>query len=94
MENQDRSILSSDRKYFLSIDDCALVLAAAGHDRPVQPGLVSDALYRPASMAGFDGVGFNLLFDCAKRALSGLEGSPEVSAVPDVGGNRPVRQQF
>src|SRR5689334_11734084 len=87
MENQGRSILPPHSEYFLPPDDCAFVPASAGHDRPVQPGLVSDALHRSAAMAGFDSFGLNFLFDFAKGALSGLENAAEVPAFPDVRGN-------
>src|SRR5207249_9576363 len=79
---------------FLSADDCTFVPAAAGDDCEIQSRLVSNALYRSAALARFDGICFDVLFDLAKGILPRLARTSEVFAVFDVGGNRPLCQQL
>src|SRR5438477_6391006 len=55
LEDQDGGVLSSHSEYRLSVDDCAFVSFAAGDDCAIQSGLVSDAVYRLAALACFDG---------------------------------------
>src|SRR5262245_31191910 len=69
LEDQGRSIFSSDREHLLSPDDPALIFAVAGHDCPLQSRLVPNAVHRSASLAGVDGLRFDVLFDLAKRTL-------------------------
>src|SRR6266446_3923484 len=94
LENQGRGFLSPDGKHFVSADDRAFVPPPAGHDREVQPGLVPDALHRPAAVARLDSIRFHVLSHLAEGALSGLENSAEVSSVPHVCGTRPFGQQL
>src|ERR1051325_3258558 len=46
---EDRSILSPDCEHLLSADERSGGLAVAGYHRAFLPGLVSDALHRPAA---------------------------------------------
>src|SRR6266403_2410812 len=94
MENQNRGIFPSHREYLLPTDDRPLFSADARNDREIQSGLVPDALYRPAAVARLDRIGLDLLFNFTKRTLSGLEGSAEIPAIPAVGRNRPLGQEF
>src|SRR5690242_6711448 len=94
VENQSRSVLSFDCQHFLSSDHRSFISSFACHDRTVQPGLVSDAVYRFASLAGLDGFRFDFLSDFAKRTVSGLEGPAEVFTIFDVCWDRAVGQQF
>ena len=67
--HQARSQVSPDGQYRLSADDRALDAAAAGHDRALLPGLVPDAVHRPAAVPGLHVFGFELLHGGAARAL-------------------------
>src|SRR5215831_13697802 len=73
VEDQDRSLLSSDREHRISTDDRALVPDAAGHDCSIQSRLVPDALYRSSLVARVDGFGVHVLSCFSTRALSRLE---------------------
>src|SRR5262249_10681893 len=94
LEDQSRSVLPPHSKYFLSIDDHLIVPSPARNDRSLQPGLVPDAVYRPSALVGVDCLRVHVLSDLAKGALSRLACSAEVLALPDVRGNRFVREQF
>src|SRR5438105_5916937 len=92
LEDQDRSLFPSHGKHRLPLDDRTVFFAHARDDREVQPGLVPDALSRSASVAGFNGFGFDFLFDFAKGTLSGLESPSPIPAFPHVGRNWTVGQ--
>src|SRR5436305_5005581 len=94
MENQNRGVFSSDGEHFISADDRAVVSASSGDDRPIQSGLVPNAVHRPAPVARIDGLCFHFLPDLPKRALSRLASAAEIPAVLDVCWNRSIGQQL
>ena len=63
------SLVSPDRQHQLSADDRAVSAAAAGHDDPLLPGLVPDAVHRPAAVSGIHFLHLELLSGLAKRAV-------------------------
>src|SRR5712692_11669467 len=65
-KGENRSVVSPDRQLQLSAHDRALGFAVAGHDYSLLSGMVSDALYRPAPVHGFDVLHFQLLSGFAK----------------------------
>jgi hypothetical protein len=67
---ENRSLVSPDGQSQLSADDRALGAADARHDHPLLPGMVPDALHRPAPVHGVDIFHFQLLSGFAKRAVS------------------------
>src|SRR5262245_41505900 len=58
---QGRSFFSSDGKYQLSVNDCALHYASTGDDRALPTRLVSDATDRPAAVSRLHLLDFELL---------------------------------
>src|ERR1700746_2164487 len=58
---ENRSLLSSNGEPQLSADDLAFRFVDARHDYSLLPGMVSDALHRPAPVHGFDVLHFQLL---------------------------------
>ena len=87
--HQDRSLVPPDGEHQLSADDHAFGAAASRDDHPLLPGLVSDALHRPATFHGVDLFDFQLLFGFAARTVSPqLAARPFVSAISDGSGNR------
>src|SRR5258708_1737973 len=67
---EDRSFLSSDGQPQLSADDRAFGFADARHDYSFLPGMVPDALYRPAPVHGFDLLHFQFLSGFAEGTVS------------------------
>src|SRR5581483_7810868 len=91
---QDRGLVSSDRQHQLSPDDHALGAAAAGHDHPLLPGLVPNALHRPAFVSGFDVLDLELLPGVPKGTVSQeMASRPALSAIPDGAWNWPYHHQ-
>src|SRR5436305_13352709 len=82
LEDQGRGVFPFDRQHLLSVDDRALFPAVAGHDREIQPGLVSDALHRPAALAGIYSFAVDVLSDLAEGTVSGLAGPPRIPPGP------------
>src|SRR5262245_30711905 len=90
LEDQGRSVFSSDREHLLSPDDPPFIFAVAGDACALQSRLVPNSVYRFAPLARVDGLRFDVLFDLAKRTLPGLAITSKVFAVLDVGWNRLV----
>src|ERR1039458_500341 len=67
---EDRSRVSPDGQPQLSADDRAFGLAVARHDYSLLPGMVPDALHRPALVHGFDVLHFQLLPGFAEGIVS------------------------
>src|ERR1700674_1689747 len=67
---ENRSLLSSNGEPQLSADDRAFRFADARHDHSLLPGMVPDALHRPAPVHGFDVLHFQLLSGFAEGAVS------------------------
>src|SRR5271156_3735451 len=87
--SEDRSLLSPDCQPQLSVDDCAVGLADAGHDYSFLPGMVSDALYRPSVIYGVDVFYFELLSSFAEGTVSEkLAAISALFAFIDGSGNR------
>jgi hypothetical protein len=83
-----------DSEYLLPPHDRAFLSAAAGDDRAFQSGLVSNVVYRLAAVAGFDGLGIDVLPDLTTRAVFRLANPYEVSALSYVDGNWAIGKQF
>ena len=80
--------LTANLSYPLMI--VSLRAAAAGHDHPLLPGLVPDALHRPAAVPGVDVLDFQLLPGLAEGAVSReMAALPALSSLPDGAGHRP-----
>src|SRR6266478_6098423 len=77
---ENRSLLSSNGEPQLSADDRALGLYDARHDYSLLPGMVPDALYRPAPVHGFDVLDFQLLSGFAEGTIS--ETLAAIAALP------------
>src|ERR1019366_8254900 len=67
---ENRGLLSPNGQPQLSADDRALGFAVARHDYSLLPGMLPDALYRPAPVHGFDVLHFQLLSGFAEGAVS------------------------
>src|ERR1019366_768242 len=67
---ENRSRVSPDGQHQLSADDSALGFADARHAHSFLPGMVPDALYRPAPVHGFDVFDFQLLPGFAEGTFS------------------------
>src|ERR1700726_3446137 len=79
---ENRSLLSSDGEPQLSADDRAFRFADARHDYSLLPGMVPDALHRPAPVHGFDILHFQLLSCFAKGTVS--EKVAAIAALPAI----------
>src|ERR1700682_5620854 len=79
---ENRSLLSPDGEPQLSADDRAFGLADARHDYSLLPGMVPDALHRPAPVHGFDLLHFQFLSGFAKGTVS--ETLAAVAALPAI----------
>src|SRR3954469_411640 len=58
---EDRSLVSPDGQYQLPIDDHAFRAAAACHDHPFLPRVVSDVVHRSAAVYGVNVLHLQLL---------------------------------
>src|SRR5271170_7298622 len=87
---ENRSRVSPDRQPQLSADDRALGFADARHDHSLLPGMVPDALHRPAPVHGVDVLHFQFLSGFAERIVSKkLAAIAALPALADVAGNWP-----
>src|SRR6267378_1983288 len=77
---ENRSLLSPDSKPQLSADDRAFRFADARHDYSFLPGMVPNALHRPAPVHGFDLLHFQFLSGFAKGTVS--ETLAAIAALP------------
>src|SRR5882762_2714026 len=92
---ENRSVLSPDGKPQLSADDRAFGFADARHDYSLLPGMVPDALHRPAPVHGFDVLDFELVSGFAKGTVS--EKLAAIAALPaniNGSGNRADSNQY
>src|SRR5215469_9856607 len=81
--HQSRSLVSPDGEHQLSADDHALGLVTASHDHSFLPGLVPNALHRPAAVYGVDVFDFELLPGFTARVVSAkLAAGIALSPVP------------
>ena len=91
---EDRGLVPPDGQHQLSADDRAQHAAAAGHDHPLLPGLVSDAVHRPAAVPGLDVLHLQLLPGLAERAFPQVVvANVPVSAAADGSRHRPHHHQ-
>src|SRR4029077_5299131 len=86
---ENRSLLPPDGEPQLSADDRVFGFVDARHDYSFLPGMVPDALHRPAPVYGFDILHFQLLSGFAKGTVS--EELAAIAALPAIvngSGNR------
>ena len=76
------SLVSPDRESQLSPDGRAFGAAAAGHDHPLLPGMVSDVVHRSAAVYGVHVFDFQLLPGLAARTVSPDAGRGPCSIFP------------
>src|SRR4029077_9076464 len=92
---ENRSLLSSNGEPQLSADDRAFRFVDARHDYSLLPGMVPDALYRPAPVHGFNVLHFQLLSGFAEGTVSEtLAAIPALPASIDGSGNRADSHQY
>ena len=93
--HQDGGHVPSDREHCLPADDRFFGDSAAGYDRTLLPGLVSDAVSRSATILGLHLFDFEFLPGGTTRALSAKMAQPhKVHAVRYGDGHRFGRQQW
>src|ERR1017187_1082004 len=66
---EDRSLVPSDGQPKLSAHDHPQHAVDAGYGNPLLPGVVSDAVHRPAPVHGFDVLHFQLLPSISEGAV-------------------------
>src|SRR5260370_15035182 len=92
---ENRSLLSPDGEPQLSADDRAFSFADARHDYSLLPGMVPDALHRPAPIHGFHVLHFQLLSGFTEGTVS--ETMAAIAALPAIingSGNRADDHQY
>src|SRR5258708_19259287 len=88
-------LFSPDGKPQLSADDRAFRFADASHDYSLLPGMVPDALHRPAPVHGFDVLHFQFLSGFAEGTVSEtLAAIAPLPAIIDGSGNRADGHQY
>ena len=95
LAHQDRSLVPPDGQYQLSPHDHAVGVIAPGHDHPLLPGLVPDAVHRPALVPGFDILDLQFLSGLPARVIS-AQLAPRSAVLAHLNGarNRPDHHQY